>query len=623
MRLFKRLQHAFRTASLKTKLIFMMTSVTLISLIFSGVFILSYEIARAKKVSVQDMLTLSEITASTSTAALVFLDRKSINEYLSSLSRRSDVIAACIYSENQQIFGKYTRDGSRLDCPARPGRDGHAFEKGPVLQLFQPIEFERRRIGTIYIASDLGYLRHELVFQATLVGSALFAAVALALIFSGWIQRYFASPILSLAQTARIISKKKDYSIRVSTVRHDEIGYLIEAFNSMLAQIERQNTELRNSTQILESILNSMGDGVVVVDSDENVLVWNAAAQEILGPAKIPDRKKWIWSYDFYLPDIKTHYPSSRLPLTRAMHGELVDQEELYFKRPEKETRCISVTARPLITSAEHIRGGVSVFRDVTEKKHLEAERERLLREAQEAIRLRDEFMSIASHELKTPLTPLRTQVQMLQRLSKTGALQQYPPEKLQKLMSFTDRQVKRLVSLIEDLLDVTRITSGKLHLHLEDMEVEPMIREVLEQHEQDIERSGSKILTDLDGAINTHWDRFRIEQVIANLLTNALKYGQGKEITITARLQNDIVIITMRDLGIGISDEAQKRIFARFERAVPMAHYGGLGLGLYISRQIVLAHGGSIRVESKLGQGSVFTVELPRIVQAESGMAS
>jgi signal transduction histidine kinase len=300
------------------------------------------------------------------------------------------------------------------------------------------------------------------------------------------------------------------------------------------------------------------------------------------------------------------------------MRGESVDQDELYFKRDRIRPAYLSVTARPLAGGSEKVRGAVCVFRDVTEKKHLQSEQERLLRETQEAVRIRDEFMSIASHELKTPLAPLRTQVQILQRLSKTNQLKQFPPDKLEKLMNFTDSQVKRLVSLIENLLDVTRITSGKLHLNLENVRLAPLVRDILEQHRPEIQQAGSPIKTEVDENIVAYWDRYRIEQVLANLLTNALKYGKGKEIRIATRPLPDGVIISVQDQGIGISEDDQKRIFGRFERAVSMAHYGGLGLGLYISKQIVMAHGGTIRIESQVDHGSNFIVELPWKVGAE-----
>jgi signal transduction histidine kinase len=237
---------------------------------------------------------------------------------------------------------------------------------------------------------------------------------------------------------------------------------------------------------------------------------------------------------------------------------------------------------------------------------------EHLLQESQKAVQIRDEFMSIASHELKTPLTSLRAQVQMLERLAKTGALKTTPAAQIQRLMSFTDQQVIRLVTLIEDLLDVTRITTGRLHLNYEQVNVCSLVSEIVESHKAEILKSGSTVETHIEEPVVARCDHLRLEQVIVNLLINALKYGQGKPIKITVRRTNGSLRMVVEDHGIGISPAAQERIFDRFERAVSATHYGGLGLGLYITRQIILAHQGTIRVISVEGSGSTFIVELP-----------
>jgi signal transduction histidine kinase/PAS domain-containing protein len=241
----------------------------------------------------------------------------------------------------------------------------------------------------------------------------------------------------------------------------------------------------------------------------------------------------------------------------------------------------------------------------------LSVENARLYREAQDAIRLRDEFLSIASHELKTPLTPLSLKLQMLSK-----ELRKQPDSPLRRsvedYVATGARQVKKLSELVSDLLDVTRISGGKLRLEFEDVDLATLVREVVARHEPEAVKLGSSLVLDIQGTVVGHWDRLRLEQVVTNLVDNAIKYGAGKPVQVRVQVRDNRALLHVRDEGIGIAPEYLPRIFGRFERAVSERHYGGLGLGLYITRTIVEAMGGHIEVESRPNEGSLFTVELP-----------
>ncbi len=251
----------------------------------------------------------------------------------------------------------------------------------------------------------------------------------------------------------------------------------------------------------------------------------------------------------------------------------------------------------------------IAAVRDVAERRKME-ERARLWRKAQEEVRERDEFLSIASHELRTPITALQLQLQLLQRTARrlAGEVPQVLAPKLESL----ERQTRRLSLLVNELLDVSRMRLGRLELRYEEADLAEVAREAAGHVETDVSRGGSRLAYDLSPAPG-RFDRLRLEQVIGNLLVNAGKFGEGKPVVLRVRPDGDAAVLEVSDQGIGIAPEHQARVFERFQRAVPAQHFGGLGLGLYVARQIVEAHGGTIAVTSAQGAGATFTVRLPR----------
>lgn len=246
-----------------------------------------------------------------------------------------------------------------------------------------------------------------------------------------------------------------------------------------------------------------------------------------------------------------------------------------------------------------------------------------LYAESQKAIQLRDEFLAIASHELKTPLTPLRLQTQILLRWSREKCAMAPNGHSFAELLQDSDRQIKRLSMLIETVLDMSRIQDGTLSLNREKTDLVDLVRTVITHFSHQLAAGKCAILLEADQPVFGLWDSIRLEELIVNLLTNAMKYGKGKPIKIRVRETQGKAFLEVQDQGIGIATKDRERIFERFERAVSLREFGGLGIGLYIAHQIALAHGGNIRISSKLGKGSTFVVELPLAPAAEQGTAA
>jgi PAS domain S-box-containing protein len=242
---------------------------------------------------------------------------------------------------------------------------------------------------------------------------------------------------------------------------------------------------------------------------------------------------------------------------------------------------------------------------EVARRAGLAIENARLYRDAREAVRVREVFLSVASHELRTPLTTLLLQAESLQRAARRGAM---PPDKVLGKATAIVGQLERLAALVDQLLDVSRVANGQLQLRREELDLSALAAETVARFQDD---SAAPIRTEIAGPIIGMWDRLRVEQVLSNLLSNALKYGGGSPIDVTVSEAEGTATIKVTDRGIGIAPEHQGRIFERFERLVSERHYGGFGLGLWIVRQIVEALGGTITVASEPGKGSTFIVAL------------
>jgi len=304
--------------------------------------------------------------------------------------------------------------------------------------------------------------------------------------------------------------------------------------------------------------------------------------------------------------------------------GSAPPYEKVYIRKNGERVWALVGSALLDGTSDEMI----TMILDVTERKALQKEREELLvketrahQEAEKTIKLRDEFITSASHELRTPLTPLKLWIQLQKQMIRTEPLASLPQaEKLLRSVDFMDRQVDRMGNLVEMMLTVVSIDAGDLALDPLDCDLSELVRAAIKQYETPLERAHCTLSTELQNGIRGNWDPQKVKQAIGSLLANSIKFGPNRSIEISTSQNGGIARIKVQDHGIGLSPEVKECLFGRFQKSVPAQQYGGLGLGLYIAKSIVDAHGGTILCEGSPDDGATFTIELPAAARENAG---
>jgi len=363
---------------------------------------------------------------------------------------------------------------------------------------------------------------------------------------------------------------------------------------------ERHRWQAGRAAQ-LEAIIGGMLDGVVLLDSCGRVREANAAGRALLNLT--PDRHEPL--LDEALAALHPRYPDGRLfqatdLLASALAGCAIPAEEFLLSESAgatgADTRYISLSAAPVRDTQGRVSGAVILLRDITAQKHADREK--------------DAFLSLIAHEVKSPLTAIKGFAQLATRAAKHGA----SGEHITRHLQVVDQQSERLGRLVGDLSDVGRIQQGRLQQEPADFDLAPLTRALIEQQQVTLVSHRLR-LTVADAPLIVHADPHRIEQVITNLLTNAVKYSpEAGEVAVTLARQGDTAHLAVRDTGAGIPSTELPRLFGRFYRAADAAagHAGGLGLGLFIAREIVTGSGGRLWAESEEGRGSTFHVVLP-----------
>jgi len=365
----------------------------------------------------------------------------------------------------------------------------------------------------------------------------------------------------------------------------------------------------RSIEERFRALVSSVKDyAIFMLDPSGKIETWNAGAERTKG--YLAEEIIGQHMSRFYTPEDLARGLPAKL-LAQAIRDGRVESEG-WRVRKDGTRFWADVVITALVDDAGRLIGFAKVTRDLTER--LRAQEEQLrLAHAEEAVRLRDEFLSIAAHELRTPLSAVQLQLQAL--LERPDGMEPRVRAKIERAC----RSGERLVALVDALMDVSRISSGSFTLNPTQFDLTLAVKEVVERLREHALRAGSVVTVRSQGVLEGCWDRLRIEQVVTNLLGNALKYAAGTPVDIAVSGNEQEVTLTVSDQGPGIPESEWDRIFLRFERAASMRNFGGLGLGLYVARQIIDAHGGDIRLARPSPKGAHFVIRLPRSPSLET----
>jgi len=626
---------ASRGVPIRRRLMTMMLLTSGAALLLMSTALLAYEMQTFRDTALRQLATLGQVLAANSTAALAFDNADDATETLAALHAEPHVVAAELYDVHGRPFARYPAAPAD-SLPAAPGADGYRYAQGRVLG-FAPVVQGQRRQGTLFLEADMGALYERLRLYGAIAALVFAVAMLVAYLLSRTLQTQISGPILVLADVARAVSDRQDYSVRAPPQATSELGSLTEAFNHMLGQIAEQNAELqqsgdalRASEQSLATTLDSIADAVIATDTSGRVIRMNPVAEHLTGWAR-NDAVSRPLDEVLQFVDEGAGGPLEN-PVARIVRdGVVIGQSNHTSLRARDGTsRPVAHRAAPIRDFMGTIRGVVLVFRDQTEERRAEEMRVRSVQlEAQnqhvrEASRLKSEFLANMSHELRTPLNGIIGFAEIL-RDGRAGPLSEDQTEYMGDILT----SGQHLLQLINDVLDLSKVEAGKLEFRSEPVDLARLIAEVLGVVRATIATKAIRVEPRVDPILtDVELDASRFKQVLYNYVSNALKFTpDGGRVTVRATPEPDGTRfrLEVEDTGPGISPDDIGRLFVEFQQldAGAAKRHGGTGLGLALTKRLVEAQGGAVGLRSVVGRGSVFFAVLPRRAEAGAPMPS
>jgi PAS domain S-box-containing protein len=592
--------------SIRHKLNRVLALTTLMALLIAAVAIGALDLRTRTRSIEDDAITQADVLALANVAALEFDDKRAAAENLRVLRANAQVAVAAVYDENGRLFASYASASADSAPPeSRQATNAHSLDLR-FLHVWRPVASKNGRLGTIYVEAEHRLVARGLEYLAVMaVIVALSLAAALAI--SDRMQRSITEPILSMGAIARRVTSERTFTLRARESSDDELGELAKSFNAML-------DELGTRAKSLESAINALRVSderykLVMRGSSAGLWDWDVRTDTVFYAPRLRE----LLGYDVSeFPDVadsmrRIMHPDDRESAREALRQHLSNglpfAVESRLRPKSGEWRWFQLTGMAeKDAEGRAFRMAGSVI-DVTERKQVE-------QALQESSRAKDEFIATLAHELRNPLAPIRTGLEILKRDTGNGPVAARARETM-------ERQLAHMVRLIDDLLEISRISSGKIRIARERVQLSQAIAAAIEisrpmidarHHRFDVEPAPREIEMFADGT--------RIAQCLGNLLHNAAKYTpEGGRIGLRALQEGAWAVIEVSDTGVGIPEAMLEQVFSIFTqvgRTLDRSQ-GGLGIGLYLVRSLVELHGGTVVARSAgVGQGSTFTVRLP-----------
>ncbi|MEO8062126.1 MAG: ATP-binding protein [Pseudomonadota bacterium] len=585
-----------------------MLTTTAIALAVAGAALLFSDLRDNRAAWATDLGTEAAILSLSLQPTLSFNDLEGAQRSLNALQARESIHAAALYSADGTVFAQYVRPGE-TPAPARLPRlkPGSHIDGGRVEHV-QTVTQGSEQLGTIYLRAQYDVHGRVRAYLSVL-GAVMFIGLIAALLASSWLQRVVSRPMESMANVARQIVEKRDYSFRAEKMTDDEIGVVIDAFNKMLDEVQTHSRALETSEKLYRAIGESINYGVWVCDAAGRNIYVSDSLLKLVGLTP-QQSAEFGWSEVLHPDDLEE---------TMAAWKECARTGSTWYR----EHRMLGVDGKyhsilaqgvPIRDEEGRVQRWAGINLDIGRLKNTELA---LL----EADRRKDEFLATLAHELRNPLAPIRNAVRILDSDAADERQRKWGREVI-------SRQVHRMALLLDDLLDVSRITRGQLELKKDYVDLKSVVGVAVETARPLMDAKQHRLTVSVPAeTIKLEADPLRLSQVLGNLLTNAAKYTDPEgAIALIARIENGELVIRIRDSGIGLTEEAIPALFTMFSQvnsAVDRAE-GGLGIGLALVKGLVALHGGRVEVKSEgLGRGSEFIVHLPHKVLAPVSTAA
>ena len=591
-----------------------------------------YEYITAREMMRRQVVTLGRIIATNSTAALAFDNSEDATETLNAVKAENNIRAAALYDKDGKLFAKYPASISPANIPSHPGALSYQFT-GAYLEGFQVVEQNGTRLGTIFLRSDMKQMYQRFMLYGIIAVIFIVISFIFAWVISKRLQRTISTPILQLADTAKIVSDDQNYSVRAIKRSDDEVGTLTDAFNHMLTRIGIQNAEITGLNQNLENkvrertreletanealieqtqfsrnILDSSVDLIAVFDTDLRYVTLNKQGEETYNITQDEIIGKYV--ADVFPQTLETGMIDD---LKRASRGEFVRHVNYKSGVTKRHYENFYI---PLLDKDGNVNRIVTIAHDITDIMQANEKLQSLNTELEKSNRELEQFAYVASHDLQEPLRKIQT-------FTELGEMHMNNPEVLKRYLQKVSSSAQRMTELIKAVLNYSRLSKSEYEF------VEVDLNNILQSIYVDLE-----LLIEEKGAI-IHNDKLpvtfgiplQLHQLFINLITNSLKFNERRpEINITSEYvkgnevndvegiaqQRDYIKIKFSDNGIGFDQRFAEKVFSIFQRLHSDKRIEGTGIGLAVCKKIVENHQGFITVRSEQKVGTTFFIYLP-----------